>query len=137
MEIEPKKLVIGLGLVFVLGVLFAVVNGIYTESTDRQLPLIVYAISFISLLIGALIMLLFQWKISRIQLEGVMRILPVEERTLVKILLDNNRSIEQNRLVALSGFSKVKVSRVTHRLSERGVVEKKSLGNTNLVVLKV
>lgn len=137
MEIDNKRLIIGLGLVFILGILFAVVNGFYTSSTNEQLPLIVYAISFLSILIGAFIVIMFQLKISKIQLERVLKILPREERMVVKILLDNNSSIEQNKLVALSGFTKVQISRILKKLGEREVIEKKNLGNTNLVMLKI
>lgn len=137
MEIDNKKVVISLGLVFMLGILFAVVNGNYTSSTNEQLPLIVYVISFISILIGAFIVILFQWKINKIQLEKVLKILPREERIIFEILLDNNNSIEQNKLVVLSGFTKVQVSRITKKLVDRVVIEKKNVGNTNLVLLKV
>lgn len=137
MEIDNKRLVIGLSLVFVLGILFAIVNGIYTSSTNQQLPLIVYGISFLSILIGAFIVVMFQFKISKIQLERVLKILPKEERTVVKILLDNNNSIEQNKLVVLSGFTKVQISRIVQKLVERDVVEKRNMGNTNLIMLKV
>src|SRR3989338_2640647 len=137
MEIDYKKLIIGLILVFILGVLFAVVNGVYTSSTNEQLPLIVYGISFLSILIGAFIVVMFQWKINKIQLENVLKILPREERTVVKVLLDNNKSIEQNKLVVLSGFTKVQISRILKKLVEREVVEKKHMGNTNLVLLKI
>src|SRR3989344_5797166 len=137
MEVDNKRLVIGMGLVFVLGVLFAIVNGVYTDSTNQQLPIIVYAISFLSVLIGAFIVVLFQWKISRMQLENVLKILPRDERMIVKILLDNNNSIEQNKLVVLSGLGKVKVSRTLHKLTERAVIEKKNMGNTNLILLKI
>lgn len=137
MEIENKKLVIGLILVFLLGVLFAIVNGQYTDSTNEQLPLIVYGISFLSILIGAFIVVMFQWKINKIQLEKVLKILPREERVVVKILLDNKNSIEQNKLVVLSGFTKVQISRILQKLVEREVVEKKHMGNTNLVLLKI
>lgn len=137
MEIDNKRLVVGLSLVFVLGVLFSLVNGIYTSSTNQQLPLIVYGISFLSILIGAFIVLLFQFKINKMQLERVMKILPNDERKAVKILLDNNSSIEQNKLVVLSGFSKVQISRIVQKLAERDVVEKKNMGNTNLIILKI
>ncbi|MBI2656553.1 hypothetical protein HYX03_02350 [Candidatus Woesearchaeota archaeon] len=137
MEIDNKRLVIGLSLVFVLGILFAIVNGIYTSSTNHQLPLIVYGISFLSILIGAFIVVMFQFKISKIQLERVLKILPKEERIVVKILLDNNNSIEQNKLVVLSGYTKVQISRIVQKLVERDVVEKKNMGNTNLVMLKI
>ncbi|SRR3989338_9624425 len=137
MEIENKRLVIGLGLIFFLGILFALVNGFYTTQTDSQLPLIVYGISFISIIIGAVIVLLFQKRINKLQLERVLKILPNDERTIIKILLDNNNSIEQNKLVVLSGFTKVQISRITSKLVQREVIEKKNMGNTNLVVLKV
>ncbi len=137
MEIDNKRLVIGLVLIFILGVLFAIVNGIYTSSSNQQLPLIVYGISFLSILVGAFIVIMFQFKISRIQVERIMKILPKEERIVVKILLDNSSSIEQNKLVVLSGFTKVQISRILQKLVEREVVEKKSMGNTNLVMLKI
>ena len=137
MEIDNKRLVIGLSLVFLLGIMFAVVNGFYTNSTNEQLPLIVYGISFLSILIGAFIVVMFQLKINKLQLERVLKILPGEERKVVKILLDNNNSIEQNKLVVLSGFTKVRISRILQKLAEREVVEKKNMGNTNLVVLRI
>ena len=137
MEISPKKLVIALALVFFLGVLFAVVNGIYVEKEGSSLPIIVYGISFVSLVLGAAIVILFQWKINKIQFDKVVKILPPEERKIVTILMQNNNSIEQNKLVALSGYNKVKISRVVKELELRGVLKKTNIGNTNLIVLNI
>lgn len=135
MEISPKRLVIALFIVFMLGVMFAIVNGIYTEDYGTTLPLITYAISFVSLVAGGFVVILFQWKINKVQLTKILKILPSDERVIVKILLENNNSIEQNKLVAFSGFNKVKVSRLIKELILRGVVKKTNLGNTNLIVL--
>ena len=137
MDISNKRLVIGFALIFLLGILFAVVNGFYTSTENEQLPLIVYGVSFLSILVGASIVFLFQWKINKVQLEKVLKILPKDERTVVKILMDNNNQIEQNKLVVLSGFTKVQISRILQKLVERDVVEKKSMGMTNLVILKI
>ncbi len=137
MELEPKRLVIGLTLVFILGVLFAMVNGWYTSATNQQLPLIVYGISFISIMVGASVVLLFAWKLNKMQIHQFLQLLPKEERAVIKILLAHNNAIEQNKLVALSGFTKVQITRILQRLSERGVVEKKQMGYTNLVVLRI
>ena len=52
-------------------------------------------------------------------------------------LIDNNNALEQNRLVALTGINKVKVSRILMELEERNVISKTNLGNTKLIVLKV
>jgi len=137
MEVSSKKVVIALGLVFVLGVLFAIVNGQYAEDNDSSLPMIVYGIALVSLLVGFSIALLFQWKINKIQMERVLRILPEEQRKIVSLLIQNNNSLEQNKLVALTGIHKVKMSRILKDLEFRSVVKKTDLGNTNLVVLNV
>ena len=137
MEISPKKLIIALALVFLLGVLFAVVNGYYATSEGSSLPLIVYGISFVSIIVGGAIVIMFQWKINDIQLKKVVKILPPEERIIVALLMENKNSLEQNKLVALSGYHKVKVSRLIKELENRGVVKKTNLGNTNLIVLNI
>lgn len=135
MELDPKKLIFALVLVFLLGISFAVVNGYYVQEEGDVLPLIVYAISFVSIIIGGFIVIMFQWKINKLQLDKLTKLLPPEERVIVKLLLKNNNSLEQNKIVAFSGFSKVKVSRIVKELELRGVVKKTNLGNTNLIVL--
>jgi uncharacterized membrane protein len=137
MEISPRKLIIALALVFFLGVLFALVNGYYTQKEGSTLPIIVYGISAVSLVLGGSLVILFQWRINKMQIHKVVKILPPEERKVVSILLENNNSIEQNKLVALSGFNKVKISRLVTELESRGVVKKTNLGNTNLIVLTI
>ena len=137
MEIQPKKLVVALALVFLLGVLFAVVNGFYVQSEGSTLPVIVYGISFISIVLGGSIVLMLQWKINEVQIRRMVKILPQEERKIIKILLEYNNSIEQNKLVALSGYNKVKISRIVNELEKREVIKKINLGNTNLLQLKI
>jgi uncharacterized membrane protein len=137
MEVTPKKMILALGSVFILGVLFAIANGYYTSETDNPLPVIVYLIALVSLIVGAFISILFQWKINKIQLERVLKILPEEERSIITLLIQNNNSLEQNKLVALTGIHKVKMSRLISDLEFRNIVKKTDLGNTNLIVLTI
>ena len=137
MEVSPRRLVAALSLVFFLGVLFALVNGYYVESVNAQLPLIVYAVSFVSVMVGAALVIVFQWRISRAQLDRVLAVLPRDQRLVLKTLLDHHKMLEQSRLVAITGLSKVQVSRALDALAQKGVVEKRPLGQTNLVVLKL
>ncbi|MBI1969889.1 MarR family transcriptional regulator [Candidatus Woesearchaeota archaeon] len=136
MEISEKKLVIAIGAVFLLGVFFSIANGYYTQKTGDPLPLIAYAIAFISLAVGSALVLLFQSRINKMQLENILKILPQEERKIMEILVER-KEIEQKHLVVLSGLSKVKVSRVLAKLEQRGIVEKKASGYTNLVIVKL
>ena len=137
MEISSKKLIIGFVAVFLLGVMFSLVNGYYSSEEGSSLPLIVYAISFVSVLLGGFIVVLFQAKINKVQLSRVLKILPEKERNIFRLLLDNNNSMEQNKLVALSGINKVKMSRILTELEFRKVISRTNLGNTKLIVLKI
>lgn len=137
MEISEKRLIVGISSIFILGILFAYVSGDYSSTTGEQLPLEVYLIAIASMIVGAFIVILFQSKRSKGELERVLNVLPHDERIVVKTLLENNNKIEQNYLVVLSGFNKVKISRIVSKLEARGVLEKKNLGNTNYLILKV
>lgn len=137
-EIPLNRLLIGFGLIFILGVLFAIVNGYYVnESGGNSLPLIVYVISAISLVLGGIIILLFQFKINKIQLKSLLNLLSKEESEVIRVLLENNNRLEQNHIVALTGYNKVRVSRILTKYEQKGLVEKRNVGNTNLVVLKL
>jgi uncharacterized membrane protein len=137
MEIPIRRLIIGLVLIFFLGVLFAIVNGYYATEEGTSLPLIVYGISFLSIVVGGGIVVLFQSRISKLQLNRVLSILPEGERKVVSLLVENNGALEQNRIVALSGINKVKVSRILSELEFRRVLKRVNLGNTKLISLKI
>ncbi len=137
MEISSKKLIIGFVAVFLLGVMFSLVNGYYSSEEGSSLPLIVYAISFVSVLLGGFMVVLFQARFNRVQLNRVLKILPEKEQKIVKLLFGNNNSMEQNKLVALSGINKVKMSRILTDLESRNVISRTNLGNTKLIVLRI
>lgn len=137
MEIPEKKLIMGFILIFLLGVMFSIVSSEYTSETSKALPSIVYLISFVSLAIGIFISILFQSKVNKIQLKKILKILPNDEEKIISLLLENNNSLEQNKLVAFTGINKVKISRIIKSLEERGVIKKMNLGNTNLIVFSV
>lgn len=136
-EIPLLRLIVGFGLIFLLGILFAILNGVYIEQSGSSLPFIVYGISFISLVLGAVIVLLFQMKISKLQLKSVLKILPKDEAEIIKILIDNNYRLEQNYIVAYTGYNKVRISRILTKYEQKGLIEKRNIGNTNLIILKL
>lgn len=136
-EIPLNKLIIGFGLIFVLGVLFAILNGYYVEENNSSLPLIVYAIALISLIVGAFIILLFQTRINKIQLEKLLFLLPKDEAEIIRVLIENKYKLEQNHIVALTGYNKVRISRILTKYEQKKIIEKRNIGNTNLVILKL
>jgi len=136
MEVSETRLAIAIIAVFCLGVILSIINGYYIEDTGSSIPLTVYAMTAIAMAVGALIVLLFQWKISQRQMHRLLKILPEDERTIIELLL-NERRMEQTYIVAESGFTKVKVSRLIAKLEQRKIIEKKPVGNTNLIKLKI
>jgi uncharacterized membrane protein len=136
-EIPISRLVISFALIFSLGILFAVVNGYYVEQSGDPLPLIVYLIALISLLLGGIIIFLFQWKISEVKLKSILELLSKDEAEVIKTLIEHNYRLEQNHLVALTGYNKVRISRILSKYEQKGLIEKRNVGNTNLVILKL
>ncbi len=136
-EVPLNRLMIGFGLIFILGILFAYLNGYYVEESGDSLPVIVYIISVISIAVGAVIILLFQWKINQLQLKSVLNILPKDEAEVIRCLIEHNNRLEQNHIVAYTGYNKVRVSRILSKYSQKGLIEKRNVGNTNLVILKL
>lgn len=136
MEVSETRLAIAIVIIFTLGAVFSILNGLYTESTGTPLPLIVYGMSAASMLVGAILILLFQWRISKRQLQNVFKILPDEERKIMEVLAKEGR-IEQRYLVAETGLSKATISRRIATLEQRGIVEKKQIGTANLIKLKI
>lgn len=59
-----------------------------------------------------------------------------DERKIYKFLSENNGSRYQSDLMKLTGFSKVKLSRILDRMENKDVLERKRRGMANLVVLK-
>lgn len=137
MEVSFKRLAVGFGMVFLLGVLFAVLNGFYVQHENSQLPFIVYVISLVSIVVGAILVFLFKEKIQKAQLERLLNVLPEDQKLVITALIENNNMLEQNRIVAFTGLKKVRVSRVLQKLEARGIIQKRFAGNTNLVILKL
>lgn len=136
-EVPLNRLIIGFGIIFFLGVLFAIVNGYYVKESGESLPLIVYAIALVSLIAGGSVILLFQWKINKVQLEKILFLLPKDEAEILKCLIENNYRLEQNHLVAFTGYNKVRISRILTKYEQKGIIEKRNMGNTNLVILNL
>lgn len=136
MEVSETRLGAAIIAVFGLGILFSILNGYYIEDTGEPIPMMVYGMTAVAMGVGALLVMLFQWKISQKQLYRILKVLPEDERAIVEILVKEKR-MEQNLLVAESGLSKVKVSRTLSKLEQRNIIEKKPLGNTNLVKLVI
>jgi uncharacterized membrane protein len=136
MEVSETRLAVAVASVFLLGVMLSILNGYFIEDTGVSMPILTYGVAAVAMIVGALIILMFQWRISHSHATNMLKVLPQDERKLVEVLL-KEKKIEQMYLVAESGLSKVKVSRLLAKLEQRGVIEKKPLGNTNLIKLKI
>lgn len=137
MKREDWRLIVGLLAVFGLGIVFAVGSGIYAQSAGSALPIWVYALCLASALTGAGLVLLFRGRVAAGERERFLKLLPAEERRVIEILLAHEGSCEQNRIVAESQFSKVRISRILASLEQREAIARTRMGMTKLVVLRI
>jgi uncharacterized membrane protein len=66
----------------------------------------------------------------------VLKTLQGDERLVLEKVIEAEGSIFQSELVERTGLGKVKVSRILDKLEGRGLVETKTRGITNIVLLK-
>ncbi len=139
MQIRKNKVLISSGLILLLAILITTFSMYHTRhlgGTFFQYPLFLYGTTILSLAIGGYIVYLFEDKINKVQIEKLLSILPHDERIIMKLLLER-KEIEQKKLGTLSELNPVKISRVVSILEQRGIIEKKKHGYTNLIVLKI
>ncbi|RMF06595.1 hypothetical protein D6764_01890 [Candidatus Woesearchaeota archaeon] len=139
MELSGKKLAVSASMIFLLGALitiFSVYHSLHMGHSYLQYPLFLYGTTILSLITGGIIVYLFEEKINTLQLEKLLSVLPADERKVVKLLLER-KEIEQKKLATLAGLSTVKTSRIISLLEQRGIVEKKKQGYTNLIILRL
>lgn len=136
MEIQKGKILIALGLLFALGVILAMSNAYCAINMGHIFSPLLYGVALAGLAVGASIVLLFRWKIDKMQLNKIITILPEDEKKVLNALIDK-KSVSQTELRYLTNLTKLQVSRVVARLELRKIVEKKPYGNTNLIVLKI
>ena len=139
MEISKDKLLISAGLLAILGILitvFSVYHSKHMGHSYLQYPAFLYGAALLSLIVGGFIVYLFEEKINKSQLDKLLKILPKDERKVLQLLIKRNE-VEQRKLGTLTELSTVKVSRVISTLEQKGVIEKKKKGYTNLIILKL
>ncbi len=139
MEIKKERLLVTIVLVGILGVLitiFSLYHAAHMGNSMWEYPFFLYGTSVLSLAIGGFVVYLLEEKVSTFQLEKLLSVLPAGEAKVLKLLIER-KEVDQNRLVTLSGLSRVKVSRIVSVLEQRKIVEKKKQGYTNLVILKI
>ncbi len=59
-----------------------------------------------------------------------------QEKSLLSLIRKNRGAILQNRLVTESGLSRTKVTRILNGLEIKGVIERRRMGMTNLIISK-
>lgn len=123
-------------LVFLLALLLAIINAHHAQMGFGTLFTPLFAVSFVSFIIGVTVTLLFEWKIEEKEMERIAGVLPADEGKVMKVLIEKKEMTQQD-IVLLSGLPKLKVSRIVKRLEERGVVKKEPYGRTNLITLKI
>lgn len=59
-----------------------------------------------------------------------------DEKRIVSLLQERQGSVFQSEVIKLTGFTKVKVSRILDKMENNGLIERKRRGMANLVVLR-
>lgn len=109
-------------------------ENINSPDLQKTNPMIII---FLAVLLSAVFILYMRIIRKRSNSGLVLSVLNEGERIIVEIIQNQQEDdVDQRKIVALSGFSKAKVSRIIQSLEQRGVVESNRTGRKNKIVLK-
>ncbi len=101
------------------------------------IPLLIPTFSSLGIFVGCIVYYLIFPKIeeskekARRDLEIFLELLPMNEREILKEIIQNGGKILQSRIS--TKFGKVKTFRILESLRKRGIIEKESYGKTNVI----
>jgi len=141
---DSKKIIFGI-LILSIFVLIVSTTSLYVQTHISSgnlcgcfipIPLFIPFIASIGLFIGTLTYYLLSPRFDKNRLDKkfLLNFFDGEERNIFEVILEKNE-ITQAELVKRTGLSKVKVFRILKRFENKGLIEKTSLGKTNLIKL--
>ena len=134
--LSETRLLIVVIVLFLSGISFSLLNSYHVLILQHPLEDSLYLLAIEFFTLGASFVLLLRRRISDIQLEKTLSILPDDEKAILK-LIHTKKSITQNELTDSSGVYKMKVSRIISKFEAKGIIEKKPYGFTNLIKSKI
>ena len=105
------------------------------------IPYMILLLSTLGLFVGCLAFYLLmarvlkERKASRLLFDTTLKFLDPDDRKVMSVLYDHDGRFSQARFEKSTGLHKVKVHRVIERLEQKGLIVKKSAGNSNIIVL--
>ncbi len=100
------------------------------------LPLFIPFIASVGLFIGTLIYYLLVPVKEPVNKKAVLGLFENEERKIIEVLVNHRGELTQASIVRITGIPKIRVFRTLKRLEQKGVVEKRPHGKTNIITLK-
>ncbi|MEM2918729.1 MAG: winged helix-turn-helix transcriptional regulator [Candidatus Altiarchaeota archaeon] len=134
--ISEKRILIVISLVFIFGISLSVLNSFHIDIIGHPLEIELYLIAIEFFALGGLTNLILRKKISSIQFNRLLSILPEDEREVLKEIY-SEKKITQKELVDKTGIYKMKISRVLKKFEDKGIIERRPYGYTNIVTLKI
>ena len=108
----------------------------YEGSADTPIESFIYRWLFVFVLIF-IVVIFFVYRSMSKKTELILSVLNEAERIVIDIVRKQGKDkVEQRKIVAQSGFSKAKVSRIIQSLESRGVVSVEKTGRKNRISLR-
>jgi uncharacterized membrane protein len=134
--LSEERMILAIAVVLLFGLSISVLNSFHILVINHPLEPSLYLLAIEFLAIGGLANLLLRKRIAAAQFERTLGILPEDERDVLKTVY-NRKAITQSELVQSTGIYKMKVSRIIDKLHQKGLVDKKPQGYTNLIISRI
>ncbi len=142
---HEKKIVVGT-LVLTVFILLVALSSFYVQTQVEagnafgcMIPIYLFIplLASIGLFIGTLVYYLLSPRfVVKPDKDLLLKLFDSDQRKVIGVLLSNEGSALQSKIVRKTDLSKVKVFRVLRKLKRKGFVDKQPYGKTNKIILK-
>jgi len=134
--LSEERAIVITAVVFLFGISFSLLNSFHVIVLEHPLEPSLYLLAIEFFALGGLTNFIVRKRISEVQFEKTLNILPPDEKEVLKAIY-LKKTTTQNELVEKTGIYKMKVSRIIQKFEQKGVIEKRPYGYTNRITSKI
>jgi DNA-binding MarR family transcriptional regulator len=133
---SESKLILVIFMVLLFGILLAVISDLHILTLEKPFRGVMYLNVIELFTLGCLFSIVLRRRLSKVQLEKVLCVLPTEEREVLRIIYEKHY-LTQKDILEKTGIHQMKISRILKKLEYNGVIKKQPYGNTNSIISNI
>jgi DNA-binding MarR family transcriptional regulator len=133
---SETRLILVIFIILLFGILLAIISDLHIITLEKPFRGVMYLNVIEVFTLGCLFSLVLRRRMSQIQLEKILDILPPDEKVVLSAIYQKHY-LTQKSIVEETRIHQMKISRILQKFEQRGVIKKRPYGYTNMIVSQI